>query len=137
MNDEPLAAWQRVWRAGASLLPTAGLEALAVALETDDPRLLQGATTSPPPLRVVEDWDVEAACLVGFCHWQDGTGKTTVHDVEEMFAKWAFAVDQVLGEPAGCRWFLQWADETPRDQMRAALLPEIRRELARRKVGAA
>ncbi len=133
MNDEPLAAWTRVWRAGAPLLPTAGLEALAVALETDDPRLLQGATTTPPPLMVVQDWDVEAACLVGFCGWQDGTSKHTVHDVEEMFAKWCFAVDEILQEPAGCRWLLNHFDETPRDEMRSALLPEVRRELDRRK----
>ncbi len=130
--SESIEAWRRVWRAGAPLLPTAGLEALAVALETDDCRLLQGATTTPPPLQVVQDWDVEAACLVGFCGWQDGTGKNTVHDVEEVFAKWCYAVDQEINEPAGCRWFLNWADETPRDQMRFALLPEVRRELERR-----
>ncbi len=137
MSTETLEAWRRVWRAGAPLLPTAGLEALAVALETDDPRLLQGATTTPPPLMVVQDWDVEAACLVGFCHWQDGTGKNTVHDVEEMFAKWCYDTDQILDEPAGCRWCLNWFDETPRDQMCAALLPEVRRELARRRESAA
>ncbi len=132
--SEPLEAWRSVWRAGAPLLPTAGLEALKLALLTDDVRLLQGATTTPPPLQFVQDWDVEAACLVGFCHWQ-GDDLKTVAEVEDRFAKWAFAVDEILGETAACRWFLQWADETPRDQMRSTLLPEVRRELARRKVG--
>ncbi len=132
-----MEAWRSVWRAGAPLLPTKGLEALAVALQEDSPKLLQGATTKPPPLMSVQDWDVEAACLVGYCHWKDGTGKNTVHDVEEGFAKWCYAVDQEINEPAGCRWLLNWFDDTPRDQMRSALLPEVRRELARRKVGAA
>ena len=36
------------------------------------------------------------------------------------------------GEPAGCRWFLNWYDETPRDDMRRMLLAEVNRALARR-----
>jgi hypothetical protein len=30
------------------------------------------------------------------------------------------------------RWILNWFDETPRDQMRRDLLPEVERELALR-----
>jgi hypothetical protein len=87
-----LAGWRLVWREGlAPILPTAGLEALARALRDDDPRLTQGSTTTPPPLMCVAGWPVEAACAVGFCGWQDGTGeRTTVQEVEEFFAAKCF-----------------------------------------------
>ncbi len=35
-------------------------------------------------------------------------------------------------EPAACRWFLNWYDETPRHEMRRCLLAEVNRVLARR-----
>ncbi len=123
---------RKVWRKGvAPFLSTPGLEALAHALETDDARLLQGATTSPPPLACVADFPVEAACLIGFCGWQDD-GLKTVAEVEEFFAKACFDVDTAIDEPAGCRHLLNWFDETPRDEMRADLLPEVRRTLNER-----
>ncbi len=137
MNDEPLEAWQRVWRAGAPLLPTAGLEALATALETDSAELIQGATTQPPPLQVLSDWPVEATCLIGYCHWKDGTGKDTVHAVECSFARWCYDTDLILDEPAGCRHLLNDFDTWTRPEMIAALLPEVRRELSRREEAAA
>ena len=37
-----------------------------------------------------------------------------------------------LGGPAACRYFLNWFDDTPRDQMCALLLDEVRRTLAER-----
>ena len=49
----------------------------------------------------------------------------TVADVEEFFARVCFEADQALGEPAACRWFLNWFDETPRQEMCAQLLPEV------------
>jgi hypothetical protein len=127
-----MESWKQVWRDGiAPILPTAGLEALATALETDDPRLVQGATTTPPPLLCVQDWPVEACCALGFCGWQ-GDGLSTVGQVEEFFAKCCFEIDERQDEHAACRWFLNWFDDTPRDRMRAELLPEVRRELERR-----
>ena len=126
-----MESWREVWRRGfAPILPRAGLEALAEALRADDPRLTQGSTTTPPPLMCVQDWPCEAACLLGFCGWQDGTGRTTVGEVEEFFADACWRCDQRLGEPAACRWFLNWFDETPRDEMRRELLAEV--ELALR-----
>ena len=97
----------------------------------DDPRLLQGATSSPPPLACVQDWPIEGACALGYCGWQ-GDGLETVSQVEEFFAQVCFEVDKTLGEPAACRWFLNWFDDTPRDEMRRELLIELQRTLAQR-----
>jgi hypothetical protein len=128
-----MESWQKVWREGvAPMLSTVGLEALKQALMTDDARLLQGATTTPPPLPCVQDWPVEAACALGFCGWQ-GEGLETVAEVEEFFARMCFEIDQRLGEPAACRWFLNWFDETPREEMRELLLSEVNRALAQRR----
>jgi hypothetical protein len=113
------------------MLSTAGLEALREALRSDDPRLTQGSTTTPPPLLCVQDWPVEAACALGFCGWQ-GDGLESVGHVEEFFARVCFEADHRLGEPAACRWFLNWFDDTPRDQMRRTLLAEVEKALADR-----
>jgi hypothetical protein len=127
-----MESWQKVWREGlAPQVSTAGLEALRAALVSDDPRLLQGATTSPPPLPCVQEWPVEGACGLGFCGWQ-GEHLESVAEVEEYFAQKCFEADQLLGEPAACRWFLNWFDETPRGQMRRLLLAEVNRTLAQR-----
>jgi len=128
-----MESWRKVWREGvAPLLSTSGLEALQRALKQDDARLIQGATTTPPPLPCVQDWPVEAACALGFCGWQ-GDGLETVAEVEEFFARTCFEIDQRLGEPAACRWFLNWFDETPRHQMREQLLAEVQRSLSQRR----
>jgi len=125
-----MESWRKVWREGmAPQLSPAGLEALRRALMNDDVRLLQGATTTPPPLQCVQDWPVEAACVLGFCGWQ-GEGLETVAQVEEFFARACFEADQRLGEPAACRWFLNWYDETPREEMRRQLMAEVNRTLA-------
>src|SRR3984957_8350218 len=127
-----MESWRKVWRDGVvSLLSTESLEALRRGLADDDSRLLQGATPTPPPLSCVQDWPVEAACALGYCGWQ-GEGLETVAEVEEFFAKMCFEIDRQLGEPAGCRWFLNWFDETPRDDMRRLLLAEVNRALALR-----
>jgi hypothetical protein len=125
-----MESWRKVFREGlAPLISTPGLAALRRALEEDDRRLLQGATTTPPPLRCVQDWPVEAACALGYCGWQ-GEGLETVAEVEEYFARMCFEIDQRLGEPAGCRWFLNFWDETPRPELRQLVLPEVERALA-------
>jgi hypothetical protein len=132
-GDRLMESWRKVWRDGLALhLSAEGLEALGRALTSDDPRLLQGATTTPPPLQCVQDWPVEAACVLGYCGWQ-GDGLQTVAEVEEYFARLCFEADQVLGEPAACRWFLNWYDETPREEMRRVLTEEVRRSLAERR----
>ena len=79
----------------------------------------------------VQDWPVEAACALGYCGWQ-GETLDTVGQVEEFFARACFEADQRLGEPAACRWFLNWFDDTPRAEMRQLLLTEVQRSLAQR-----
>jgi hypothetical protein len=124
--------WRKVWRdAAAPLLSVPALEALRAAVLADDPALLQGATTTPPPLQCVQDCPVEAACALTYAGWK-GDGLGTVGEAEEFFARICFEIDQRLGEPAGCRWFLNWFDETPRKEMLREFLPELDRELARR-----
>ena len=130
-----MEAWRSTFRDGvAPQLSTPGLKALAKALKEDDERLLQGATTSPPPLACVQDWPVEAACPIAFAHWQ-GDGTEFVGPTEEMFAKTCFETDQLLGEPAAVRFFLNWADNTPREEMRSELLAEVTRILTIRRIG--
>jgi hypothetical protein len=127
-----MESWRKIWRTGvAPLLSEAGLLALREALKNDDPRLLQGSTTTPPPLQCVQDWPVEGACAVAYAGWQ-GDGLKTVAQVEEYFAGMCFEIDKRVGEPAGCRWFLNFFDETPRNEMFALLLPEVELELERR-----
>jgi hypothetical protein len=127
-----MESWRIVWRDGfVPVLSTTGLTALRDALRGDDPRLVQGATTTPPPLMCVQDWPVEAADALGYCGWQ-GEGLETVGQVEEYFARCCFEADQRLGEPAACRWFLNWYDDTPRDEVRRELLAEVELALAER-----
>lgn len=123
-----IESWRNVWRKGfAPILPTDCLKALAEAIEKDDNRLIQGGTTMPPPLMCVHDWPVEAGCALGYCGAVNsgGLGVSTVGNAEEFFAQACFQADQRLGSPAECRYFLNWFDDTPRDEMRRELLPEV------------
>jgi hypothetical protein len=56
----------------------------------------------------------------------------TVGKVEEIFAKLCFDADKSLGEPAACRYFLNWYDETPRDEMRREMIAELDRAILER-----
>lgn len=130
-----MEAWRNVWRNGfGPLLPTAGLEALRSALVADDPHLTQGSTTIPPPLMSVQSWPVAAACVLGFCGAIEhgGFGTATVGECEKFFARACFHADQKLGEPAACRHYLNWFDDTPRDEMRREMLAEVELVLAGR-----
>jgi len=127
-----MESWRLVWREGfAPVLSIRALEALWQALRRDDSALIQGSTTTPPPLMCVADWPVEAADAIGLSGWL-GEGLETVGEVEEYFARTCFEADQRLGEPAGCRWFLNWFDDAPRAEMRDQLLPEVERSITQR-----
>ena len=133
-----MESWQKLWREGAApLLTTDNLETLRIALVIDDPRLKQGATTSPPPIQCVQDWPCEAACLLAYCGAADlgglaPEGNVTVGEVEEYFARLCWEIDQRMGEPAACRYLLNFWDDTPRLTARHKLLTEVHRTLAER-----
>jgi len=117
--------WRRVWREGlAPQLSKAGLQALELALIHDDPRLLQGTTCYPPLLDALRDREVEGTCALGFGAWQ-GEGMNRVGQIEEHFQRVCDAADAVFNEPAACRYFLNWFDDTTRDEMRRELLTEV------------
>lgn len=127
-----MQAWQKAWREGiAPQLSDNALVFLRAALENDDAALIQGATTTPPPLTCTQDWPCEAACLISYCGWH-GNDLETVGEVEEFFARTCYECDQLLGEPAGVRHFLNWYDETPRHEMRAAMIKELHVEICKR-----
>ncbi len=142
MADE-IEKWRKVWRVGfAPMIATETLEKLLVAAESDDQHLTQGSTTTPPPLMWVQDWPVEAACALGFCGAVENGGFTdqskepaTVGQCEEAFAKLCFDADMKLGEPAACRWWLNWFDDTDRPTMLRELAAEVRLALASRQEG--
>jgi hypothetical protein len=132
MENEIMESWRHVWRKGlAPLLSDAHLQALRKALREDDPRLRQGQTTDPPPLQCVQDWPCEGACLVGYAGWQ-ADGLQTVGEIEEFFARMCYRMDENMGEPAACRWLLNWYDDTPRLKMRENLLSEVELEIMTR-----
>ena len=124
-----MESWRKVWREGvAPSLSERELQVLRMGLLTDDPTLMQGGTTSPPPLDCVLDWEVEAACGLSYCGWKTDAG-STVQEVEEYFARKCFEADQRIGECGIIRHFLNFFDDTPRAEMRRQLLEEVNREL--------
>jgi hypothetical protein len=130
-----METWRKVWRKGiAPTLSTPALKAIEQALETNDPRLIQGATTSPPPLACVSDWEPDACCLLTYGGWQ-GDGKKTILDLEQFFADRCNMADDFLGEVSGCRWFLNFWDESPREQVFPLVLEEVKLALKQREKG--
>lgn len=116
--------WRNVWRRGiAPQLPLAGLRALLTALVEDDPRLVQALTCVPTPLSINADRPIERACAVCFAGWNNGIGN--VGDLTEFFDETCSTADSQFDEPAKCRYFLNWFDDTPREIMRRELIPEV------------
>lgn len=146
ITEDPPTAWQRAWRVGiAPQLSVEGLRGLQTALKNDDPRLITGATTNPPPLACMEREPVQGCCPLCF-GLLDGSSPVAVSvgPLEECFAAACYRADQLLGEPAACRYFLNAVDEWSRPDLIRNLLPEVERALAERerqeagrKVGAA
>ena len=129
--DTPLP-WKDCFHRGfVPALSTAALAALRDALKGNSPALIQKATTDPPPISVCMDWPVGAACAIGYAGWQ-GEHLETVLDVETFFAAACQMADRNLGEPAGCRHFLNQYDEWTREEMVQNLLPEVEAALAAR-----
>ena len=123
--------WRRVRREGlAPHISRAGLLALRSALVRDDPRLLQGRVSIPPPLDAVRACALEGACALAYCGWQ-GEGLASVGRVLDFYHRLCELADAEFNEPAACRYFLNWFDDTPRAAMRRELLAEVHRALER------
>ena len=121
--------WRRVWRDGfLQALSRQGLMTLKEALLHDDRRLLQGAACFPMPTVAGRDREVRGACALGWCGWR-GEGLKTIGQVEAYVERLCLDADAALQEPAACRYFLNWYDDTPRAQMRRELLAEVKRAL--------
>ncbi len=126
-----MESWRLVWRAMAPSMPTLGLISLYKALRTDDPRLMQGATTTPPPLISMTDEPCEGADAIGWIGWH-GLPLHTVGQVEEWFARCCYETDQAMQEPAACRWLLEWFDDGNREMVFNSLAAEVYEELRKR-----
>ena len=123
-------AWEKCWRQGfAPLISDEGLLELAKALRDDDPKLIQGQTcTTDGGHRIGL---VTGACAISYAGWK-GDELTGWDEIEAFFTMCCWKVDQTFGEPASCRYFLNWVDETPRDQMRNELLEEVKKTIEMR-----
>jgi hypothetical protein len=132
----PELTWRDVWRALACHLSTAGLKALAVALRTDDPQLLEEQTTAPLPFRRQRQ-RCTGACAVAFCLWKGGL--PNVAEIEEEFG---VLLDRVNAEllprvqrrlPAAIFTDEFWDEPAiPRATKRRLLLPLVKKEIASR-----
>ena len=58
--------------------------------------------------------------------------EVSVGPLQERCAAACYRADQLLGEPAGARYFLNAVDEWSRNELIANLLPEVERALSRR-----
>lgn len=78
----------------------------------------------------MDENQVQSCCAISYCGWKDGI--QLVGDLNHFFAKMCYEADELLSEPAECRYFLNWFDKTPRDEMRSELLKEVDLALAKR-----
>jgi hypothetical protein len=128
------ATARKVWREGILPQLTDGqLAALSTALETDDPRLIQGSTTSPLPVPDNLDCHVQATCPLAFALWQGRRG-ATIREVESAFARLCAAADAALGLPRSVSHFAGWWDESDREHARLMLLAEVEIALLARRM---
>lgn len=131
MPIDYIEVWIEVWKRGfGPFLPIAGMRSLLDALVDDDQRLIQGATTSPPPLLSVQNWPCEAADIIGWCFFGPDA---TVGEVEEGFARACFDADIAIKESAACRWVIDFWDHSPREWARAQMIYLVADSLVERR----
>jgi hypothetical protein len=83
-------------------------------------------------MECVLDWPAVGRCPICWLACRQ-SGAERVGEAEERFAVACFRADELLGQPAGCRYFLNWVDDSPREEMRRGLIEEIDRVLAERR----
>lgn len=124
----PLESWRAIWRSAVvGCLSRQALAHLYVALETNDPRLIRGANTYPPVLRLFPGDDpgpCQCACPLAFGLWQ-AAGYTQAVEVEEAFVHLLEAVALKAGSKLAIVPLLDWIDFAEWGQVRLELLGEI------------
>lgn len=121
--QEALAEWRKYV---SPRLSNDQLYSLAIALATNSPQLIQTGTTSPPPLQVLDDYEVKGCCPIAFTFWDGGKGECRT--VREVFTKfndfvgWSFEIAR----------FMAWWDDGDRDTVFRELEAEVSDELKRR-----
>jgi hypothetical protein len=129
MND----AARNAFRMGfAPLMSERSLEVLRAALESDDPRLIQGATTLPVPLFGRDRNPVEQTDAIAFCLWQ-AEGMDTTEELYEAFHQLVWDAGCALGEPTEARHYLVAWDDLPREEAIAATLEMVNEILSERR----
>jgi hypothetical protein len=125
--DEPMDAWRRVWRLGiAPRLSTAGLEGLRDALIRDDPSLVTGTTTVPPPLACCANEPLSGCCPICFALLESKAPETCrVFDMEGRFTRTCLEADRLCGMPGAVSYLLNAIDGWSRLEMIGSLLPEV------------
>lgn len=128
----PTEPWRTVLRNGLlPLLSDDAVFAIYFALANDRPDLMQGASTSPPPMLSCADQECQAGCLLSYGPWK-ALKLRTVGEVEEQFVRLCYDLDMLTGDRTATNTLLKYFDETPRDEMIRTLLPEFRDEVAKR-----
>lgn len=126
--------WRDAFRRGvAPALGRRRLEALARALESDDPRLCQEVTVVPSPASIRAGGSGSAdlsvaplsACAVGLAAW-DADRLATVGDVTDAFEAVAAVTERLTGDRSALSHFLRFWDETPRRELFPLVLAEAR-----------
>ncbi len=117
-----MEAWKKVFHDGlVPHLDMYDLGWLKQLLQENSVKLIQGTTVLPSGAWGKEK--AERSCLLGCIGMLRGI--QTVDEIEEFFASMCFSIDDTMGEPAACRWLLNFYDDTPRREMIDALLPEV------------
>lgn len=133
MTTEPLAGWQVAFRQGvAPQLSTAALERLADGLLGDDPALVQGWTTEPPPVEHCLDEYATGGCLLCYGLMADFDGPPLVADLAGRFGDVCRRCDEALGLPGAVGYLLRAWDDLPRAEARALFRAEVERTLLER-----
>jgi hypothetical protein len=123
-------SWRTVFHRGiVPHLPPAALLDLRDALSIGDPAaMLQGATTSPPPLLPLYNFPVTAANPLVYAVMR-APGLKTVREADEAFTRFCRHVESTLDEAATRIFFDFWHD-TPLETAREELLDEVEVALA-------
>lgn len=134
METENLPDWQRVLRAGIwPQLTDEMLSVLRTALETDDERLIQGATVTPlVPTSPIVSKPCTGACLMAYPLWLTAGVLEETFYVECAHGEMVMACDRLTGHHADARHVMNHWDNLPRVQARAEFLAELLLEQERR-----